>query len=79
VSVPKTSVILTAHNYGKYIDQAIRSVLNQTYQDFELVVVDDGSTDYTGDVLRAHADHPKIRIVRLEGVGLSPRPSYSRD
>jgi CMP-N-acetylneuraminic acid synthetase len=71
VSIPKVSVILTTYNYGKYLDQAIRSVLNQTYEDFELVVVDDGSTDYTVDVLRVYADHQKVRVVRLEGVGLA--------
>lgn len=70
MSVPKVSVILTAHNYGKYLDHAIRSVLNQTYQDFELVIVDDGSTDYTGDVLRAYVESPKVRVLRLDRVGL---------
>lgn len=68
---PKVSVILTARNYAKYLDQAIRSVLAQTYSDFELVVVDDGSTDYTADVLRAYADHPKIQVLRLDGLGLA--------
>jgi len=71
MSNPKVSVILTAYNYGKYLDQAIRSVLNQTYQDFELIVVDDGSTDYTDDVLQAYASHHKIRTVRLDRAGLA--------
>ena len=68
---PKVSVVLTAHNYGKYLDRAIQSVLIQTFHDFELIVVDDGSTDYTKDVLQPYAAHPQVRIVSKNGVGLA--------
>lgn len=53
--MPAISVILTARNYGRFLDQSIRSVLDQTYEGFELIVVDDGSTDNTGQVLSAFA------------------------
>lgn len=54
--MPKVSVILTTYNRAVFISRAIKSVLNQTYKDFELIVVDDGSTDNTERVLRRFSD-----------------------
>ncbi|MBI5195889.1 MAG: glycosyltransferase [Nitrospirae bacterium] len=68
---PKISVILTAHNYAKFLGQAIDSVLNQTCQEFELIIAEDGSTDHTDEVLEKYTKHPKVRVVRLKGVGLA--------
>ena len=45
------SVIMAAYNAEKYIEDAIGSVLNQTYEDWELVVVDDGSSDKTAEIV----------------------------
>jgi len=59
---PKISVITPCFNHGKYIMEMIASVLNQTFQDFEIVIVNDGSTDDTAAVLQS-IDHPKIRII----------------
>ena len=42
--MPKVSVIMAAYNHEKYVGQAVQSVLDQTYQDFELVITDDAST-----------------------------------
>ena len=50
--VPTVSVIAAAHNQDLHIHQAIQSVLNQSFQDIELIVTDDGSTDGTLDVIR---------------------------
>ena len=54
-SYPLVSVVVPAFNSADYIDEAIESVLSQTFQNFELIVVDDGSTDATLDVLNRYA------------------------
>nr|WP_294404661.1 glycosyltransferase [uncultured Clostridium sp.] len=48
------SVIIAVYNGEKYIEQAIESVLNQTYKDLELIVCDDGSTDNTGKLVQRY-------------------------
>lgn len=53
---PKVSVVIPAYNQADYLGQAIQSVINQTYQDWELIVVDDGSTDNTAKVLSRFSD-----------------------
>ena len=56
---PAVSVIIPAYNHAKYISHAIESVLQQTFSDFELVIIDDGSTDNTFDIIRSYSD-PRI-------------------
>lgn len=68
--MPKVSVILPAYNVQAYIDQSIPSVLAQTFQDFELIVVDDGSTDETRARARQHND-PRVRVVHQANRGLA--------
>ena len=69
--MPKISVIITAHNYGRYLRQAIDSVLKQTFADFELMVVNDGSTDNTPQVIASYLHEPRLKTLNLEGVGLA--------
>ena len=57
------SVCLPTYNGADYIEEALRSILNQTYQDFELLVVDDGSTDATFDIVHSFSD-PRIQVHR---------------
>jgi len=64
------SVIIPLYNKENYVDVAIRSVLRQTWQKFEIVVVDDGSTDRSAEIVKAIAD-PRIRLIQQENSGVS--------
>ncbi|MCQ8191125.1 glycosyltransferase family 2 protein [Streptomyces rugosispiralis] len=71
---PVVSVVIPCYDYGHYLPQAVESVLAQTYPDWELVVVDDGSTDDTAAVARSLiADHPgrRIRLLEQANAGVS--------
>ncbi len=57
------SVCLPTYNGADYVEEALRSILNQSYQDFELLVVDDGSTDRTLDIVQSLSD-PRIQLHR---------------
>ncbi len=62
--MPRISLIITAYNAEKYLAHSIYSVLCQTYQDFELIIVDDGSTDEALNIaLRWQKIHKKIKII----------------
>jgi glycosyltransferase involved in cell wall biosynthesis len=67
---PKISVLMPVYNGGKYIREAIDSVLNQTFVDFELIVVNDGSTDDTQDQLNTYHDS-RIRVFNQKNGGVS--------
>ncbi len=62
---PLVSVVIPTYNRANIIDKAIDSVLNQTYKNLEVVVVDDGSTDNTEEVIRSY-DDPRVRYIPLE-------------
>lgn len=61
--MPTVSVILPTQNRAEMLKRAVKSVLAQTYQDLELMIVDDGSTDDTDEVIASFQD-PRIRVVR---------------
>lgn len=65
--MPRVSVIIPAHNAAPFIEQTIESVVEQTYADWEVVVVDDGSSDGTWDLLQAAG--PRVRSFRRETAG----------
>jgi glycosyltransferase involved in cell wall biosynthesis len=65
MSAPKISVILTSYNHEGYIREAIESVLNQTFTDFELIIADDCSTDNSLDVINSYKDN-RIKIYKSE-------------
>jgi len=67
----KVTVYIPNHNYGKYIGDSIKSVIGQKFDDWELIVIDDGSTDNTGDVLASFVTHPKIKIIYQQRKGLT--------
>jgi predicted AlkP superfamily phosphohydrolase/phosphomutase len=62
------SIVLPTRNRATFVPRAIASVLAQVYDHWELLVVDDGSTDATAEVLAAVSD-PRVRVLRTEGVG----------
>jgi glycosyltransferase involved in cell wall biosynthesis len=68
--VPQVSVIMPAYNAGRHVAESIRSVTCQTFGGWELIVVDDGSTDDTAEIVRALAsEDERIRYVRRENGG----------
>jgi glycosyltransferase involved in cell wall biosynthesis len=68
MTAPKVSVVIPTYNRAHLIGIALRSVLLQTYSDYEIVVVDDGSTDDTESIVRTTA--PKARYIRQENQGI---------
>lgn len=63
--MPKVSVVIPSYNCREYINQAVSSVLSQTCDDYEVIIVDDCSTDGTREILR-EIKNPKIKVVLLE-------------
>lgn len=68
---PLVTVYITNYNYEEYIRQAIESVLDQNFRDFELSIIDDGSTDGSREIIREYADHEKTRVIFQENKGLN--------
>lgn len=68
--MPKITVLMPAYNAGKYIREAIASVLRQTYRDFELLIVNDGSTDDTLSIALSFVD-PRIVVVNKDHGGVA--------
>jgi GT2 family glycosyltransferase/SAM-dependent methyltransferase len=68
---PAVSVIIPCFNLGAYLDEAVQSVLDQSYQDFEILIVDDGSDDPVTRHLLASYRRPRTRIIRTENRGVA--------
>lgn len=60
---------MAAKNYAQFIGQAVRSVFAQTFPDWELVIIDDGSTDYTPQAVKPFLGDPRVRYVRSDRLG----------
>ena len=73
---PSLTVILPAHNAEQTIAQAIASTLNQTYTDFELWVLENGSNDRTAEIARSFTD-PRIKVFELGPVGVGGAMQYA--
>lgn len=67
---PRISVLLPVFNDERFVGRAVQSILDQTFADFELLVVNDGSTDNTAEVLTAFRD-PRLRIIHQRNAGIS--------
>ena len=68
---PLVSVIITNYNYAQYVGEAIESVLNQTYKNLEIIVIDDGSTDDSDKIIGEYAKNNKnIRYIKQKNQGV---------
>ena len=61
--MPKISVLMSCYNHDKFVGEAIDSVLNQSFKDFELLIIDDNSTDKTFDIVNSFKN-PRITTFR---------------
>jgi glycosyltransferase involved in cell wall biosynthesis len=66
----RVSVVIPTYNYARFLGEAIQSVLDQTYKDLEIIVVDDGSTDNTGEVVSSFTD-ARVKYLRQENRGVA--------
>lgn len=57
------SVVVPSYNYANYLDRRIESLITQTYQNLEIIVIDDCSKDDSAEVLRKYENHPKVKVV----------------
>ena len=67
--IPKISVLTSVYNGEKYIKECIDSILNQTFSNFEFIILNDGSTDQTKDILKKYND-PRLRIIHQDNLGI---------
>ncbi|MFT3788811.1 MAG: glycosyltransferase family 2 protein [Tepidisphaeraceae bacterium] len=71
MAVPLVSVILPAFNAERYVERAVRSILAQTFRDFECIVIDDGSTDATASILdRLASTDSRLNVIHQPNAGL---------
>ena len=77
--MPKVSVIIPNYNHASYLSQRIESVLSQSYTDFELIILDDASTDSSGEVIAGYAaKYPQLRCVFNEKNSGSPFAQWNK-
>jgi glycosyltransferase involved in cell wall biosynthesis len=69
--MPKVTVYITAYNYGQFVDQAIESIFKQEFKDWELIIINDGSTDNTKEVISKYSKNAKITIYNQSNKGLN--------
>jgi Glycosyltransferases involved in cell wall biogenesis len=69
VKCPLVSIITPTYNHEKFIGTCIESVLGQTYQNWEMIIIDDGSTDNTGNIISKYQDN-RIKYIKQENIGI---------
>ena len=78
---PKISVLMSAYNSEKYISESIESILNQTFKDFEFIIINDGSSDNTAKIIQKYAEKDeRIRFINSkqnQGIIAALNPGFS--
>jgi glycosyltransferase involved in cell wall biosynthesis len=79
MTAPVVSVVVPNYNHARFLRKRIESILAQTFQDFEIILLDDGSTDESVAILQSYAEHPKVSqlVVNERNTG-SPCTQWSR-
>jgi glycosyltransferase involved in cell wall biosynthesis len=70
MAISKVSVIMSVYNDEEYVQEAVDSILNQTFKDFEFIIINDGSTDRTLDILQSYNDDRVILLNNEKNIGL---------
>ncbi len=68
--IPQVSVVTSVYNGEEYLEECVDSILNQTFQNFEYIILNNGSTDGTARILQRYTD-PRLRIIHQENLGIS--------
>jgi glycosyltransferase involved in cell wall biosynthesis len=58
--IPKLSIIIPNYNHADFLKQRLESIFNQTFQNFQVILLDDASTDNSKEILEQYANHPKV-------------------
>ncbi|MDQ0633323.1 glycosyltransferase involved in cell wall biosynthesis [Arthrobacter pascens] len=75
---PKVSIVIPAYNNVQYIEETLESVLNQSFDDYEVVIADHSSIDGTAEVIARFADHPKVRVLSPTPTGGGAQANWNR-
>jgi len=67
---PEITVYIPCHNYGSFLKEAVESVFKQSFKNWELLIIDDGSTDSTPEIINLYKGAPNVRTFRTEGIRL---------
>jgi glycosyltransferase involved in cell wall biosynthesis len=71
MAIPRLSVLMPVYNGQRYLHEAVDSILNQTFRDFEFIAVDDGSTDQSRQILEQYAKQdPRVRVISRPNTGI---------
>ena len=65
VVVPMVSVVVPNYNYAKYLPQRMESIFGQSFQNFEIILLDDASTDNSAELIEGYRAHPKVSVVEV--------------